>query len=214
MKMRNLIAISAALFLAGCSGSSQQPQSQAQSTSQAQGHAPDVYKVNMDTSKGAVVIEVHRDWAPLGADRFYELVKGGYYNGARFFRVLPNFMAQFGIAADPQVTSKWKDAKIQDDPVKESNVKGMVTFATAGPNTRTTQMFINIADNVRLDGMGFAPIGKVVSGIEVVENFYKEYGEGAPRGQGPAQQLIEQQGNAYLEKEFPQLDYIKQATVQ
>jgi peptidyl-prolyl cis-trans isomerase A (cyclophilin A) len=190
------------LILAGCSASSQQ------------GQAPNVYTVNMDTSKGAVVIEVHRDWAPLGADRLYELVKSGYYNGARFFRVLPNFMAQFGIAADPQVTSKWKDAKIQDDPVKESNVKGMVTFATAGPNTRTTQMFINIADNARLDGMGFAPIGKVISGMEVVENFYKGYGEGAPRGQGPAQQLIEEQGNAYLEKEFPQLDYIKKATVQ
>ena len=190
------------LILAGCSASSQQ------------GQAPNVYTVNMDTSKGAVVIEVHRDWAPLGADRFYELVKSGYYNGARFFRVLPNFMAQFGIAADPQVTSKWKDAKIQDDPVKESNVKGMVTFATAGPNTRTTQMFINIADNVRLDGMGFAPIGKVISGMEVVENFYKGYGEGAPRGQGPAQQLIEEQGNTYLEKEFPQLDYIKKATLQ
>ncbi len=190
------------LILAGCSASSQQ------------GQAPNVYTVNMDTSKGAVVIEVHRDWAPLGADRFYELVKSGYYNGARFFRVLPNFMAQFGIAADPQVTSKWKDAKIQDDPVKESNVKGMVTFATAGPNTRTTQMFINIADNARLDGMGFAPIGKVISGMEVVENFYKGYGEGAPRGQGPAQQLIEEQGNAYLEKEFPQLDYIKKATLQ
>ena len=190
------------LILAGCSASSQQ------------GQAPNVYTVNMDTSKGAVVIEVHRDWAPLGADRFYELVKSGYYNGARFFRVLPNFMAQFGIAADPQVTSKWKDAKIQDDPVKESNVKGMVTFATAGPNTRTTQMFINIADNARLDGMGFAPIGKVISGMEVVENFYKGYGEGAPRGQGPAQQLIEEQGNTYLEKEFPQLDYIKKATLQ
>ena len=190
------------LILAGCSASSQQ------------GQAPNVYTVNMDTSKGAVVIEVHRDWAPLGADRFYELVKSGYYNGARFFRVLPNFMAQFGIAADPQVTSKWKDAKIQDDPVKESNVKGMVTFATAGPNTRTTQMFINIADNARLDGMGFAPIGKVMSGMEVVENFYKGYGEGAPRGHGPAQQLIEEQGNAYLEKDFPQLDYIKKATVQ
>jgi len=159
------------------------------------------------------VIEVHRDWAPLGADRFYELVKSGYYNGARFFRVLPMFMAQFGIAADPQVTAKWKDAKIPDDPVKESNTKGMVTFATSGPNTRTTQMFINIADNDRLDGLGFAPIGKVISGIEAVEGFYMGYGEGAPRGQGPSQQFIEQQGNAYLEKQFPMLDYIKTATV-
>jgi peptidyl-prolyl cis-trans isomerase A (cyclophilin A) len=200
--LETLLKTAGCLILAGCSASSQQ------------GHAPDVYKVNMDTSKGAVVIEVHRDWAPLGADRFYELVRSGYYDGARFFRVLPMFMAQFGIAADPQVTNKWKNSKIQDDPVKESNVKGMVTFATSGPNTRTTQMFINIADNVRLDGLGFAPIGKVISGIEAVESFYMGYGEGAPRGQGPQQGLIEQQGNKYLEKEFPQLDYIKKATVQ
>src|SRR5579871_6915510 len=201
-RLQDLLKAGVCLILAGCSASSQQP-----------GHAPDVYKVNLDTSKGAVVIEVHRDWAPLGADRFYELVKSGYYNGARFFRVLPMFMAQFGIAADPQVTAKWKDAKIPDDPVKESNTKGMVTFATSGPNTRTTQMFINIADNDRLDGLGFAPIGKVISGIEAVEGFYMGYGEGAPRGQGPSQQFIEQQGNAYLEKQFPMLDYIKTATV-
>ncbi len=186
----------------GCSGSSQQA------------HAPDLYKVNLDTSKGAVVIEVHRDWAPLGADRFYELVKGGYYDGARFFRVLPGFMAQFGIAADPKVTAKWKDANLQDDAVRQSNIRGMVTFATAGPNTRTTQMFINTADNARLDGQGFAPIGKVVSGIETVDNFYSGYGEGAPQGNGPDQSQIETQGNAYLEKSFPQLDYIKKATVQ
>src|SRR5215469_7623379 len=162
-RLNTLFQVTLCLILAGCSASSQQ-----------QGHAPDVYKVNLDTSKGAIVIEVHRDWAPLGADRFYELVKSGYYNGARFFRVLPMFMAQFGIAADPQVTAKWKDAKIEDDPVKESNTRGMVTFATAGPNTRTTQMFINIGDNARLDSMGFAPIGKVISGIENVDNFYME----------------------------------------
>src|SRR5579871_1239233 len=201
-RLQNLFQVAVCVVLTGCSASSQQ------------GHAPDVYKVNLDTSKGAVVIEVHRDWAPLGADRFYELVKSGYYNGARFFRVLPMFMAQFGIAADPQVTAKWKDAKIADDPVKESNTRGMVTFATAGPNTRTTQMFINIADNARLDASGFAPIGKVISGIEAIDGLYMGYGEGAPRGQGPAQQLIEEQGNGYLEKDFPKLDYIKTATVQ
>lgn len=200
--LQTIVKAAGFLVLAGCSASSQQ------------GHAPDVYKVNLDTSKGAVVIEVHRDWAPLGADRFYELVRSGYYNGARFFRVLPMFMAQFGIAADPQVTAKWKDSKIQDDPVKESNGRGMVTFATAGPNTRTTQIFINIGDNARLDGLGFAPFGKVISGIEAVDGFYMGYGEGAPRGQGPSQPLIEQQGNTYLNKEFPMLDYIKKATVQ
>ena len=206
MKMKR-ICIFATVLLAGCSSSSQPAQSQG-------AHAPDVFQVNMDTSKGAVVIEVHREWAPLGADRFYELVKSGYYDGARFFRVLPGFMAQFGIAADPKVTAKWKDANLQDDPVKQSNTPGMVTFATAGPNTRTTQMFINTGENARLDGQGFAPIGKVTSGLDVVQGFYSGYGEGAPQGNGPAQGLIEEQGNAYLEKGFPQLDYIKKATVQ
>ena len=180
-----------------------------------QGHAPDVFKVNLDTSKGAVVIEVHRDWAPLGADRFYELVKSGYFDGARFFRVLPNFMAQFGIAADPKVTGKWRENRINDDPVKQSNVRGMVTFAkTSLPNSRSTQLFINTADNARLDADHFAPIGRVISGMEAVDGLYSGYGEGAPSGRGPSQQLINTQGNAYLEKDFPQLDYIKKATVQ
>ena len=211
--MRNLIAISAALCLAGCSGSSQQPQSQ--STSQAQAHAPDVYKVNLDTSKGPIVIEVHRDWAPLGADHFYELVKSGFYDGARFFRVLPGFMAQFGIAADPKVNAKWKDATLQDDPVKQSNTRGMVTYAkTSLPNSRSTQLFINTGNNARLDSDGFAPFGQVLSGMEVVDQFYNGYGEGAPQGRGPDQSQINEQGIAYLEKDFPMLDYIKKATVQ
>ena len=170
--------------------------------------SPDVYKVNLDTSKGTVVIEVHRDWAPIGADHFYELVKSGYYDGDRFFRVVPNFVVQFGIAADPQTTAKWKNANLQDDPVKESNTMGTVTYATAGPNTRTTQMFINLGDNQRLDGQGFAPIGRVVSGMDVVQKFFPGYGE------QPDQQQIEGQGNAYLEKGFPQLDFIKKATIQ
>jgi peptidyl-prolyl cis-trans isomerase A (cyclophilin A) len=178
-------------------------------------HAPDLFKVTLDTSKGAVVIEVHRDWSPTGADRFYELVKIGYYDGARFFRVLPNFMAQFGIAADPKLTAKWRDSRINDDPVKQSNVRGMVTFAKTGaPNSRTTQMFINTANNARLDSDGFAPIGRVLSGMEAVDALYSGYGEGAPGGRGPSQQLITTQGNAYLEKDFPQLDYIKKATAQ
>ncbi len=206
--MRNLIALSAALFLAGCSGSSQPGQTQT-------AHAPDVYKVNLDTSKGPVVIEVHRDWAPLGADHFYELVKSGYFDGARFFRVLPGFMAQFGIAADPKVTAKWKDANLQDEPVKQSNTRGMVTYAKSSlPNSRTTQLFINTGNNARLDSDGFSPFGQVVSGLEVVDQFYNGYGEGAPQGRGPDQSQIEEQGNAYLEKDFPQLDYIKKATVQ
>jgi peptidyl-prolyl cis-trans isomerase A (cyclophilin A) len=207
---KSLIAL-ACLALAGCSGSGT---SAGQETKASETKAPDLYKVSFDTSKGAVVIEVHRDWAPLGADRFYTLVKSGYFDGARFFRVLPGFMAQFGVAGDPKVTAKWKDANLQDDPVKQSNTRGMVSFATAGPNTRTTQMFINTADNSRLDGQGFSPIGKVTDGMDVVDHFYSAYGEGAPEGRGPAQPLIEEQGNAYLEKNFPQLDYIKKATVQ
>jgi len=202
--MRRIVWSVAWLMLAGCSGSSQSKQAAS---------VPDLFKVNLDTSKGPVVIEVHKDWAPLGAERFYQLVQSGYYDGARFFRVLPGFMAQFGIAADPQSTAKWKEANLQDDPVKQSNTRGMVTFATAGPNTRTTQMFINTGDNARLDSQGFAPIGKVISGQEAVESFFSGYGEGAPSGRGPAQQLIEIQGNAYLEKDFPELDFIKKASI-
>jgi len=202
--MRRIVWSVLWLMLAGCSGSSQSKQAAS---------VPDLFKVNLDTSKGPVVIEVHKDWAPLGAERFYQLVQSGYYDGARFFRVLPGFMAQFGIAADPQTTAKWKEANLQDDPVKQSNTRGMVTFATAGPNTRTTQMFINTGDNARLDSQGFAPIGKVISGQEAVESFFSGYGEGAPSGRGPAQQLIEIQGNAYLEKDFPELDFIKKASI-
>jgi peptidyl-prolyl cis-trans isomerase A (cyclophilin A) len=175
--------------------------------------APADYKVKFDTSKGAFVVEVHRDWAPLGADRFYNLVKNGFFNNARFFRVISGFMVQFGINADPKVSAVWRDANINDDPVKQSNSRGMITFATRGPNTRTTQMFINYADNNRLDGMGFAPFGQVVSGMNVVDALYSGYGEGAPRGAGPEQGRIQSEGNAYLTKEFPKLDYIKTATI-
>ena len=175
--------------------------------------APAAYKVKFDTSKGPFVIEVHRDWAPLGADRFYNLVKNGFFNNARFFRVISGFMVQFGINADPNVSAVWRDANISDDPVKQSNTRGMITFATRGPNTRTTQMFINYADNNRLDGMGFAPFGQVVSGMNVVDALYSGYGEGAPRGAGPEQGRLQSEGNAYLIKEFPKLDYIKSATI-
>lgn len=167
--------------------------------------APATFRVNMDTSRGMVVIEVTRDDAPNGADRFYNLVKAKYFDGARFFRVVPGFMAQFGIAADPSVTKVW-DVPIPDDPVKTSNVRGTLTFAATGePNSRTTQMFINFADNGRLDGMRFAPVGKVVSGMEFVDQIYSGDAE------RPDQSRIEAEGNGYLEKEFPRLDYIKTA---
>lgn len=175
--------------------------------------APAVFKANFETSAGTFVIEVHRDWAPKGADRFFNLVKNGFFDNCRFFRVLSGFMAQFGINGDPAVQAVWRDARIGDDPVKESNKKGFITFATAGPNTRTTQVFINYADNTNLDSQGFAPFGKVVTGMNVVEKLYAGYGEGAPQGKGPSQGQIQSQGNAYLQKDFPKLDFVKAATI-
>jgi peptidyl-prolyl cis-trans isomerase A (cyclophilin A) len=176
--------------------------------------APATYKVRFDTSKGSFVVEVHRDWAPHGADRFYNLVKNGFYDNARFFRVISGFMVQFGINGDPQVSAKWRHANIQDDPVRASNHAGYITFATAGPNTRTTQVFINHADNRALDGQGFAPFGQVTSGMSVVKALYSGYGEGAPQGAGPEQGRIQSEGNKYLISAFPKLDYIKKATVE
>ncbi|MGB6538126.1 MAG: peptidylprolyl isomerase [Xanthobacteraceae bacterium] len=175
--------------------------------------APAVYRVSVDTSKGEFVIEIHRDWAPNGADRFYNLVKSGFYNTDRFFRVLPGFMAQFGISGDPRIAAAWQEANITDDPVRQSNRRGFITFATAGPHTRTTQVFINYGDNHALDGMGFAPFGRVVSGMNVVDALYGGYGEGAPQGQGPEQDRIQRQGNSYLMRDFPKLDFIKSATI-
>jgi peptidyl-prolyl cis-trans isomerase A (cyclophilin A) len=175
--------------------------------------APADFKVKFDTSKGPFVVEVHRDWAPLGADRFYNLVKNGFFNNARFFRVISGFMVQFGINADPALSAQWRTARINDDPVKQSNKRGLITFATAGPNTRTTQMFINFADNAMLDSQGFAPFGQVTTGMNVVDGLYAGYGEGAPRGNGPDQSRVQAEGNGYLTTAFPKLDYIKTATI-
>ena len=168
--------------------------------------APAVYKAKFDTTKGPFVVEVYRGWAPN--------VKNGFYDNARFFRVIEGFMVQFGISGDPKISAVWRDANIPDDPVKQSNVRGNLSFATAGPNTRTTQVFVNFGDNAGLDGQGFSPFAKVVSGMEVVDSLYYGYGEGAPGGQGPNQGQIQMQGNAYLEKAFPKLDYIKKATIE
>ena len=176
--------------------------------------APATYKVHFDTTKGAFVVEVHRDWAPNGADRFYNLVKNGFYDNARFFRVISGFMVQFGINGDPKISAVWREARIKDDPVRKTNARGAITFATAGPDTRTTQVFINYGDNSRLDGQGFAPFGIVTSGMDVVDKLYNGYGEGAPSGQGPAQERIQSQGNAYLTSQFAKLDYIKKASIQ
>ena len=176
---------------------------------QATATAPAAYKVKFQTTKGDFVVEVHRDWAPRGADRFYNLVKIGYFTDVAFFRVIQGFMVQFGIHGQPAVNKVWSEAHIDDDPAgKQSNTRGMLTFATAGPNTRTTQLFINYADNLRLDQMGFAPMGRVVDGMDVVQRINAEY------QQTPDQGLIERQGNAYLTQAFPRLDFIKTATIQ
>lgn len=176
--------------------------------------APDVYNVKFDTSAGEFVIRVTRAWAPNGADRFYNLVKNGFYDDVRFFRAVPNFMVQFGIHGNPAVAKVWQSARIPPDKVTQSNKKGFITFAMgATPDTRTTQVFINFRNNTNLDGMGFAPFGEVVSGIENVDKIFTGYGEGAPRGSGPAQPRVVAEGNAYLTKAFPKLDYIKTATI-
>lgn len=175
--------------------------------------APDTFNVKLVTNEGDIVIKVTRDWAPQGADRFYNLADNGFYDGCRFFRVIEGFMAQFGINGDPRVSTVWREQKIEDDPNKQSNTRGRVTFAMAGPDTRTTQLFFNFADNTFLDNQGFSPFGEVVEGMDVVDKLYAEYGEGAPRGKGPDQGRIQAEGNAYLEAEFPKLDYIKSAEV-
>lgn len=174
--------------------------------------APETYVAKLETTKGDILIDVTRAWSPHGADRFYNLVKAGYFEDIAFFRVIDGFMAQAGIHGDPSISRAWKSASIDDDKVASSNTRGMVTFATAGPNTRTTQFFINLADNARLDSMGFSPFGKVRD-MKAVDALYAGYGEGAPRGQGPSQGRIEAEGNAYLKSEFPKLDYIRRATI-
>jgi peptidyl-prolyl cis-trans isomerase A (cyclophilin A) len=175
--------------------------------------APPVYKAKFDTSKGTFVVEVHRDWAPIGADRFYNLVKNGFYDDDRFFRVVQGFMVQFGINGNPQVAAQWREANIKDDPVTQSNKPGFITFATRGPDTRTTQVFINYNDNQGLDSRGFAPFGQVTVGMDVVRSLYSGYGEGAPSGAGPSQPKMQAEGNAYLASQFPKLDYITKATI-
>jgi peptidyl-prolyl cis-trans isomerase A (cyclophilin A) len=176
--------------------------------------APDSFRARFETTKGNFVIMVQRAWAPRGADRFYNLVRSGYYNGAKFFRVLPGFMAQFGIHGDPAVSRVWFNQRIPDDPVRRTNIRGMVSFATAGPGTRTTQVFINYGNNDRLDAMGFAPFGQVVEGMDVVDSLYAGYGEGAPGGRGPIQAQMQAQGDKYLDRLFTKLDKVKRAVIE
>ena len=198
--------IASALFFCACS----RPTSE---TATAGEDGPDSYKVRFETAKGQFVVAVTRAWAPLGADRFYTLVKSGFYDGARFFRVIPGFVVQFGIAGHPSVNAKWRNANLVDDPVTQSNRRGTITYGTSGANTRTTQVFINLANNARLD-KGFAPFGEVSEGMDVVDKFYSEYGDGPPLGGGPSQTRAEAEGTAYFERDFPKLDYVKKATIE
>lgn len=204
--------MAACATITGCSSSTEETKKETASTKPE--HAPETFSVNFDTSKGPVVVEVHRDWAPIGVDHFYTLVKTGFFNDVRFHRVARNFVVQFGINGNPQTNRLWSTAELPDDPVKEHNRKGTLTYATRGPNTRTTQLFFNLKDNLSLDAQGFAPIGMVTTGMDVVEGLYDSYGDMPPRGQGPDPGLIETQGNEYLQSRFPRLDYIKKAVIQ
>ena len=176
--------------------------------------APAEFRVRFTTSRGDFAVLVKRDWAPIGADRFYNLVRMGFYDSNRFFRVVPGFVVQFGLNGDPKVSAPWREARIADDPVKQSNKRGYITYAMAGPNTRTSQVFINFGDNAALDRQGFSPFGRIISGMEVVDKLNAEYGEGAPRGRGPDQGRIQMEGNAYLQRDFGRLDFVKKATIE
>ena len=218
-RMRALMALSIALLGASCRSESGGSGGAATALTKPDKSAiatpsPDSFKVAFETSKGNFTVMAHRDWAPRGVDRFYHLVQLGYFDDARFFRVLSGFMAQWGMNGNPRVTAAWEPLTIADDSVKQSNVRGMVTFAAgSAPDTRSTQFFINYRDNRNLDGMRFAPIGQVVDGMSVVDSLYSGYGEGAPDGGGPSQERIASEGNAYLTKNFPKLDFIKTARI-
>jgi peptidyl-prolyl cis-trans isomerase A (cyclophilin A) len=200
-----MVLTSLAVIAAFCLGGYSTAAGQAAKKTEA-AKADNVFKVRFDTTKGPIVVEVHRDWAPIGARRFEELAKSGFFDGAGFFRIVPNFVVQFGLAANPADNKKW-EKPIKDDPVTQTNRTGAVVFATAGPNTRTTQLFINLRSNQSLDGQGFAPFGMVVEGMTVVQSLYDGYGE------RPEQGAITAQGNAYLKAKFPKLDFITKATI-
>jgi len=206
------VLAAACLAAVGCSSS--EPEKKVDVTKNDK--APDVFKVNFDTSKGTVIVEVHRDWAPNGVDHFYTLVKTGFYDGSRFYRVLRDFVAQFGMNGDPRTNQMWASAPIPDDPVRQSNVRGTLTYAASSmPNSRSTQLFFNLRTNAMLDTKGFAPIGQVTEGMDVVDSFFNSYGEtSVSGGAGPDPTQIETQGNQYLEAHFPRLDFVKKATVQ
>ena len=207
--MRFLLLM-AAVLMAGCG--SEKPA--AKESIKEPLHAPGVFTATMDTTKGPIMIEVHRDWAPRAADRFYELINEKFYNGVKFHRVMRGFVAQFGVNKDPKIQELWRQMKMNDDPVIQKNVRGTITFAARGPASRTTQMFINLRDNRLLDKDGFAPFGKVVEGMDVADKLTFLYGELAPAGGGPEAQRMETEGNVYLDRFFPRLDAINTITVE
>jgi peptidyl-prolyl cis-trans isomerase A (cyclophilin A) len=175
--------------------------------------APQSFQVEFETTKGFFVVQVEREWAPRGADRLFNLTKIGFFEDVAFFRAIEGFVVQFGVSGDPEINREWSIARIKDDPVKTSNKRGYLTFAMAGPNSRTTQLFISLRDNSDLDSQGFAPIGRVITGISVVESLHTGYGELAPRGKGPRPKVLNARGNQYLKMQFPELDYIKRARI-
>ena len=217
MKRIHILTTAAMVFLAACDRSTPAPADTATpaptppppAAPAPVAAAPAQFKVRFETSRGPIVVLAHRDWSPNGVDRLYQLVEQGYYDDARFFRVVPEFIVQFGMHADPATNTRWTAQKVMDDPVKESNRRGMVTFAMiqGTPNSRTTQLFINLRDNAMLDQMGFPPIGEVVEGMSVVDALHSGYGE------TPQQGLIAAEGNAYLKRQFPKLDFVRTAKV-
>lgn len=210
--MRTVMLVSIAALLAGCGGEVKKAEAPKQAPRR-EGPMPDVYKVRFETSKGPFVVEVHKEWAPRGAERFWKLVGMRFFDDTRFFRVRPSFVIQFGLSGDPQTNSLLNAMPIQDDPVKQKNTRGMLSFAQAGKASRRTQVFVNMKDNRALDKDGFAPFGKVVDGMEVFEKLYAGYGEWSPPGNGPSATRIQTQGNAYLDSQFPRLDRITRAAV-
>jgi peptidyl-prolyl cis-trans isomerase A (cyclophilin A) len=208
-RVRILAGVSLATIAIACSSDSsmQRSDSAVPGPSSAAPVAPDSFRVAFETTRGNFVVDVIRAWSPRGADRFHELVNAGYFTDVAFIRVLPGFVAQFGMHGDPAVNRRWEANPIPDDPVVHSNTRGTVVFATSGPNTRRNQLFINYSDNVRLDGLGFSPFGRVVEGMGVVDSIYAGYGE------SPDQARVATDGNAYLKREFPRLDYITSAKI-
>jgi len=217
MGTTRLLALCLLLSVSACgdNGGEAEPIDLAAVSTNLEGTAPDVFRARFETSKGDFVVEVTRAWSPAGADRFYNLVSHGYLDGVRFFRVIEGFMVQFGINGNPEVAVLLGEATILDDSVVVSNTRGRMTFAKTGlPNSRSTQIFINFGANTNLDALGFSPFGEIVEGMEVVDQLYSGYGEGAPSGNGPDQGRVQAEGNAYLNDEFPDLDYVVRASIE